>query len=367
MPQVIQSLTSGPIDIIGDVHGELEALISLIKHLGYNEDGMHPEKRMLVFLGDLIDRGPFSPSVAEFVMKLHRYNRAYCLLGNHELRILSNVEKAENAWISQQRANYAKENGWMAPMEVASETQAQRIIEYFNHLPLGLERPDLKLVHACWHNLSFEQIPHYVTSWSQLNYQFQNQINETLKKIGFDPLTMKALYQEQGLNLSLEQRKSPPRHLPILARYYCLNQNLNPLRVITQGLQGDIYPQKPFWSGFQWQITDRQKWWEFYDQPQAVVFGHYWRSFNGLPIDEFKPQLFAPFESQPWIGQRKRAFCLDFAVGQRFQTRLKGEKDEKGFLAALRVPAMGSREKWQLVLENGNEYALQPPQLGYQF
>ncbi len=364
MPQVIQSLTSGPIDIVGDIHGEFEALLSLLTHLGYDQNGYHAEGRKLVFLGDLIDRGPNSPKVAEFVMRLHRYGRAYCILGNHELRLLCNVEKSENAWISASRAHMAIENGWQAPMEIASETQAQRILEYFNHLPLGLERPDLKLVHACWHNLSFEQIPFYVTNWSQLYYQYQNQITDMLRTMGFDPLEMKTLYQEYALNL--KQDDAPP-HLPKLARYYCLNQNLNPIRVITQGLQGDIYPNQPFWSGFQWQITDRQKWWEYYDQPQAVIFGHYWRSFSGLPIDEFKPQLFHAFEKEPWIGQRKRAFCLDFAVGQRFQTRLKGEVDEKGFLAALRVPAMGSKERWQLFLENGKNFDLSPPPLGYDF
>ena len=43
MPQVIQSLTSGPIDIIGDIHGEFEALLSLLTHLGYDQNGYHAE------------------------------------------------------------------------------------------------------------------------------------------------------------------------------------------------------------------------------------------------------------------------------------------------------------------------------------
>ncbi len=55
---LVQPLLAGPLDIVGDVHGEIDALHNLLNHLGYRESGVHPEGRRLVFLGDLIDRGP---------------------------------------------------------------------------------------------------------------------------------------------------------------------------------------------------------------------------------------------------------------------------------------------------------------------
>jgi protein phosphatase len=50
-------------DIIGDVHGCYDELIRLVEKLGYVKVGSgprykHPEKRKLVFVGDLADRGP---------------------------------------------------------------------------------------------------------------------------------------------------------------------------------------------------------------------------------------------------------------------------------------------------------------------
>jgi protein phosphatase len=48
---------TGPFDIIGDVHGCYEELCALLDALGY-VDGVHPEGRRLVFVGDLVDRGP---------------------------------------------------------------------------------------------------------------------------------------------------------------------------------------------------------------------------------------------------------------------------------------------------------------------
>ncbi|MGO3131925.1 MAG: metallophosphoesterase, partial [Alcaligenes sp.] len=58
---LVQALPTGSLDIIGDVHGELEALQRLIQNLGYQEDGSHPEQRSLIFVGDYCDRGPNSP------------------------------------------------------------------------------------------------------------------------------------------------------------------------------------------------------------------------------------------------------------------------------------------------------------------
>ena len=74
MPELVQQLPDGPIDFIGDVHGELEALQRLLAHLGYRPDGSHAAGRHLVFLGDLVDRGPDSPAVALLVRELVAYS-----------------------------------------------------------------------------------------------------------------------------------------------------------------------------------------------------------------------------------------------------------------------------------------------------
>ena len=65
MNPMCQALFEGPVDVVGDVHGEFEALDQLLDVLGYHaENGWkHPEGRRLVFVGDLVDRGPNSPSL----------------------------------------------------------------------------------------------------------------------------------------------------------------------------------------------------------------------------------------------------------------------------------------------------------------
>ncbi|MGW9027541.1 polynucleotide kinase-phosphatase [Streptomyces sp. NPDC055722] len=74
---------TGPFDIIGDVHGCSSELEALLGKLGYT-DGVHPQGRTAVFVGDLVDRGPDSPGVLRRVMSMVASGNALCVPGNHE-------------------------------------------------------------------------------------------------------------------------------------------------------------------------------------------------------------------------------------------------------------------------------------------
>jgi hypothetical protein len=47
-------------DVIGDIHGQADKLVGLLRHLGYNErqGAWRHSERTAVSVGDLIDRGP---------------------------------------------------------------------------------------------------------------------------------------------------------------------------------------------------------------------------------------------------------------------------------------------------------------------
>jgi protein phosphatase len=82
----------GPFDIIGDIHGCYDELIALLATLGYAEQPggawRHPENRKLVFLGDLVDRGPKSPWVVRLVMESASAGTALCVPGNHDIKFM---------------------------------------------------------------------------------------------------------------------------------------------------------------------------------------------------------------------------------------------------------------------------------------
>lgn len=77
---------TGPFDIIGDIHGCSSELETLLGKLGY-ADGVHPDGRTAVFVGDLVDRGPDSPGVLRRVMSMVSDGNALCVPGNHENKL----------------------------------------------------------------------------------------------------------------------------------------------------------------------------------------------------------------------------------------------------------------------------------------
>ena len=78
-------------DIIGDVHGCLDALRRLGDALGYDAEFRHPDGRRLVFVGDLADRGPDSVGVLRLAYHLIRRGRALLTLGNHDDALLRHL------------------------------------------------------------------------------------------------------------------------------------------------------------------------------------------------------------------------------------------------------------------------------------
>ncbi|HUM12085.1 MAG TPA: polynucleotide kinase-phosphatase [Myxococcaceae bacterium] len=80
---------TGPFDIIGDVHGCADELQALLDRLGYTgSPRRHADGRKVVFLGDLVDRGPAVPEVLRTAMSMVRAGTALCVPGNHEMKLL---------------------------------------------------------------------------------------------------------------------------------------------------------------------------------------------------------------------------------------------------------------------------------------
>jgi protein phosphatase len=90
----------GPFDIIGDVHGCADELEVLLDRLGYGPGsaeeafgGMtrafaHPDGRKVVFLGDLVDRGPRVLDVLRLAKLMVDAGSAMCIPGNHDIKLM---------------------------------------------------------------------------------------------------------------------------------------------------------------------------------------------------------------------------------------------------------------------------------------
>lgn len=78
-----------PFDIVGDVHGCIDELRELLHLLGYEPVGegyAHPAGRRLIFVGDLVDRGPGSVDVLRIVLAMRDAGTGLNVLGNHDMK-----------------------------------------------------------------------------------------------------------------------------------------------------------------------------------------------------------------------------------------------------------------------------------------
>jgi protein phosphatase len=91
----------GPFDIIGDIHGCCYELETLLQQLGYqattlepdspiwsNRAYAHPNGRKVVFVGDLVDRGPRIVDTVRLVRNMVVGGSALCVPGNHDMKLM---------------------------------------------------------------------------------------------------------------------------------------------------------------------------------------------------------------------------------------------------------------------------------------
>ena len=265
-------LESGPVvrslDIIGDLHGQLGALEALGQRLGYRtSDGWtHPRGRALVFLGDLIDRGPHSLEVAELVMGLVARGRALCLMGNHEYNLVAHWLK-----ILPPRFDRPKKDNTATVEDMASRPQRWApVLAFMRGLPLCLELPGLRLIHAVAHRPSLEKV------WPVLGLDRGHAATGETPALALRAhLTVRSPFDSRGLLPSLEALLGHGGDLPH--------------EVLIKGFE--LPADKPFEDNIGViRHEHRVCWWTGEGdvlRDRLTVFGHYW---NVPPMDgDFAP------------------------------------------------------------------------------
>ena len=343
----------GPIDIIGDVHGEYDALRALLVQLGYDDEGRHPEGRRLVFIGDLCDRGPDSPAVVEWVMAAVAAGRAQCLLGNHELLLLVGESRDSLRWFIDPSHAELQPGGKYAHCRVVPPERKAAYLAFFDSLPLVLERPDLRLVHAAWWPAAIDALRAAGTPGNLALYEAATQRIETQLEVR--GITQREAEERSEHADQLKDGQGNPPLLPALAEAN-LRRNLdNAVRVLTFG--PDCLATRPYYVMERWRMAERDRWWERYTDDVPVVMGHYWRKFEtspGTAAPSMPPSFDPTLGPSAWLGPKRNIYCVDFSVGARFVERSRGQTQFRTHLGALRWP------ECQLVIETGVVVATEP-------
>lgn len=327
MPTLLQSIPEGPLAIIGDIHGEIDALERLLARI---DKAPHGGDRKLVFVGDFIDRGPDSVAVVQRVADLIEKGRAVAVLGNHELNVLLGHEKEGNGWFFEHR-DHAQAEGMPSfpfPSRTATAAEKQFVHDFLQTLPLVREREDLRVVHAAWRKGALDELPE---SGDLARLSHEAEAASKRKLVQVTPLAEQERAEFAGLK---DQTKKPTRFLANVAHEDSELQSGNPVKLVTSGGEVAIDPsESPFFSGGKWRFVRRHSWWQEPVDRHTVV-GHYWRR-RGEPIPG-KDDRWKGIPAYAWSG---KVFCVDYSVGKRFEERMRGARDQfNGGLGALLWP-----------------------------
>jgi hypothetical protein len=171
--------TAGGIDIIGDIHGMHTRLVAMLDALGYRRAAgrwAHAESRRIVFAGDYVDRGARVAEVVELVRELCDQRVALALAGNHDTNAIAFATRAHDrtfdaaaAWkeatarLAAGPVDAPAPTAWLRPHDAKNLKQHQdtvrgfadahsydACVRHFMTLPLYLELPRLRAVHAAW-------------------------------------------------------------------------------------------------------------------------------------------------------------------------------------------------------------------------
>jgi len=229
---------------------------AMLDRLGYRRverRWIHPGGRVLVSLGDLLDRGPDPLGCVERLAELAADGRGFMVLGNHELNALHYVEGLrENSQKNREQfattlAQIEADPGRWDRARVFIESQPTHAL---------LDEGRLRVIHAHWDDEAVAALP-----------------------------------------LRLDTREALQASAPSGA----LGQHFE---LCIKGPERRVEGYRD--NNGHWRETRRVAWWNEYPHDAAkVVFGHYW-----FPWRRGTPSL------PGWTGPGRNAACLDFAAGR---------------------------------------------------
>lgn len=166
------------LDLIGDVHGHATQLHALLIKLGYRRSRgahRHPEGRIAVFVGDLIDRGPEQVETIRLVQDMTETSSALCVMGNHEWNAIGYAtpsQKRPRHFLHRRSANVVFQHSEFLKQVGEGSGVHRAALAFFKTLPPFLDLGGVRVVHAWWHQPYVDLIEQHLYKGSWMTDEF---------------------------------------------------------------------------------------------------------------------------------------------------------------------------------------------------
>ena len=267
-------------DIIGDIHGYYDELVSLLTKLDYtytNGSWKHPDRKVL-FIGDFVDRGPKQRAVVDLVRGMVDQGDAKAIMGNHEFNAIAfytERKKGSGDYMRPRTNNNIKQHkeflSEFARNEDGRDLWAETI-EWFKSLPLWLDLEDIRLIHACWDRSLINKIESTYGS----NMLTDDLLDASTIKGSEEYNALEVLLKGKEVNLPKDaffyDKEGIKRH-NMRVRWWDATATTYKAAYLGPDKALDLIPDEP--------IEDHDAWVSYAEDEKPVFIGHYW--MNGAP------------------------------------------------------------------------------------
>ena len=296
----------GAYDVVGDVHGYADKLVGLLAALGYKKhDGaFRCTNRQVIFVGDLIDRGPQQAETVRIVRSMIDAGTAHIVMGNHEFNAIAYATDNPDRPGDYMRTHDGEKGlthqedhaEFLGEFEFGSALHRE-VLDWFRTMALWLSLDGIRIVHACWHEPSLQTLREVLSGSNQLSDEFIVEAS-TKGQPAYDLVetTLK------GPELRLADYGAPPfrdkgMRLRYDARIRWWDDQATTLRDVAEIQPGALGEDMKLYPELSTTPCDKGEALR-YDDTEPVFFGHYWRS--GTPT-----------------RAGTRTICVDYSAGAK--------------------------------------------------
>ncbi len=278
-------------DIIGDIHGHGDKLEALLRKLGYrNRDGAWRQPgHQVIFVGDYIDRGPEQLATVDTVRAMVEAGSAQAVMGNHEFNAIAwslpDPERPGEFTRPHTPEKRHQHEAFLAATENDAERRSE-ILDWFLQLPLWLDLPGLRVVHACWDEDSMRALEPLLDAGKCLD---RDGVRATSRRGSGEFVALERVLKGPEIELPDGLRFRQGEQWRSGARLRWWMPQATPLRdaVLVDSLARPQLPTQP--------MPDAP--WPRYPEGKPIFVGHYWMSGTPAPLTP-------------------RIACLDYSVGK---------------------------------------------------
>lgn len=282
MSQVMKQSVQG-YDLIGDVHGCANSLARLLQKMGYEHRGdcYRHATRKVIFVGDIVDRGPRIREALHIVKDMVDQGQAEIVLGNHEYNSMGYCTPGPNGsgkpFIREHTArNHRLIRETLEQFEdYASEWKS--FLEWFHDIPLFIEKEHFRVVHACWDHSAIEKLKEQSPS----HCITKDMLDETVRPDSFVASVIDKLTRGTALHLpngeSILGKDGFVRHMFRTKFWSDSPQTYNDVV-----FQPDPLP--PEMATRTLSAIEKQQLLSYSLSEKPVFVGHYWMSGEPVPI-----------------------------------------------------------------------------------